>query len=95
MNTHTEEKIFVDYLATSTLAVVALGYKDIIKTYSEEHWSTLKEELIAKGNDFLFMNDDCAYFGVEAGDTPHEIINIHWDEMVKSLDCVDRGEDDD
>ena len=94
MTTQAEEKIFVDYLEVDTSAVVALDYKDIIKTYSEEHWNTLKEELIAKGNDFLFLKDDCAYFEIKTGDTPHDIIKLDWNEMVKSLDCVDRGEDD-
>ena len=54
----------------------------------------LKEELIAKGNDFLFIKEEFAYFGIETGDTPHQLIQMHWDEIVKSLDCVDRGEDD-
>jgi len=94
MTTQIEEKIFVDYLGTCTFTVVCLDCKDIINTYSEEHWNMLKEELIAKKNDFLFIKEEFAYFGIETGDTPHQLIQMHWDEIVKSLDCVDRGEDD-
>ena len=72
MNVQTELKVDYDALAASSHTVIAFDYKDIIEDYSEDHWQVLKQELIAKGNDFICEQDRFAFFGIEAGNTPHD-----------------------
>jgi hypothetical protein len=89
MTTQIQEKIYCDYLLGSSITVYTIDYKDIVDSYSQNHWDTLKEELISKGNDFISEDDQYAYFGINTGRAPHEYINLAWDAMIANLECVD------
>ena len=89
MTAHSDLKIHSDALAASSHTVIALDYKEIIEDYSEQHWITLKQELIAKGNDFICEQERFAFFGIDAGNTPHDYIHLSWDDVIDSLDCVE------
>lgn len=90
MTAQIQEKIYQDFLLGSSITVYAFDFKDIVDSYSQEHWNTLKEELISKGNDFICESDNYAYFGIDSGNTPHEYIHLSWQDVIKNLNCVDR-----
>ena len=92
-STALQEKITPDCVAFSSHTVVAISKTEIIDCYDKATYEVFKNEMTAKGNDFICEvkeddGDEYVYFGIDAGQSPHDYIHCSMDALVGRLDCV-------
>ena len=89
------EKIHPDCVAADYWNVVSVCKDELLNDtgYTEEHWEELKEQIVAKGNDFLFegtiSGTHKAFFGIDGSNGAFESIAFYWHEIVERLDLVE------